>query len=249
VARISYDDETATAYQAVREVPRGGLSEWRDAVERHLHPSAGMTVVDIGAGTGAFAGAFRAWFGVEIVAVEPSDAMRARIPELPGIRALAGEAAALPLPDGSADAVWISNVLHHIPDLEAAAAEIRRVLLPGGPILIRAGMSGTGYAGVEVLDWFPEAARTIDTFPSVEAVCAAFAAAGFRREALAKVREAFPLRLSVLLEQIDAFRQAETPLRGLTDAEFRRGKERIRAAVDAGEPDERWNHLDLLVLR
>ena len=31
MARISYDEQTAAAFRAVREVPRDGLSEWRDA--------------------------------------------------------------------------------------------------------------------------------------------------------------------------------------------------------------------------
>jgi SAM-dependent methyltransferase len=80
MARISYDDQTAAAYKAVREVPRDGLGAWREAVRRHLRPSPGMTVVDIGAGTGAFAAAFSDWFDLAIVAVEPSAAMRAQIP-------------------------------------------------------------------------------------------------------------------------------------------------------------------------
>ena len=52
MARISYDEQTAAAFKAVREVPRDGLSEWREAVRRHLRPWQGMTLVDIGAGTG-----------------------------------------------------------------------------------------------------------------------------------------------------------------------------------------------------
>ena len=32
MARISYDDQTAAAYKAVREVPREGLEAWREAV-------------------------------------------------------------------------------------------------------------------------------------------------------------------------------------------------------------------------
>ena len=72
MARISYDEQTAAAFKAVREVPRDGLSEWREAVRRQLRPSQGMTLVDIGAGTGQFAAAFSDWFDLDVVAVEPS---------------------------------------------------------------------------------------------------------------------------------------------------------------------------------
>ena len=98
MARISYDEPTAAAYKAVREIPRDGLSEWREAVRRHLRPSPGMTLVDIGAGTGQFAAAFSDWFGLSILAVEPSAAMRAKIPARPGIQIFEGHASTLPLP-------------------------------------------------------------------------------------------------------------------------------------------------------
>ena len=74
MARISYSDQTAAAYKAVREVPRVGLGAWREAVRRHLGPSPGMTLVDIGAGTGAFAAAFNDWFDLAIVAVDTAAA-------------------------------------------------------------------------------------------------------------------------------------------------------------------------------
>ena len=86
-----------------------------------------MTLVDIGAGTGQFATAFSDWFDIAVVAVEPSAAMRERIPRSPAIDPRQGDATALPLADASADAAWLSLVIHHIPDLEAAAREIQRV--------------------------------------------------------------------------------------------------------------------------
>jgi ubiquinone/menaquinone biosynthesis C-methylase UbiE len=147
VARISYDDQTAAAYKASREIPRDGLAEWREAVRRHLTPSPGMTLVDIGAGTGVFATAFSDWFGLSVLAVEPSAAMRAQIPGRRGIRVVEGQASALPLPDQSADGAWMSLMIHHVPDLEAAARDIRRVLRPGAPVLIRHGISGPGRSG------------------------------------------------------------------------------------------------------
>ena len=252
MARIRYDDPTAEAYKAVREIPRDGLAEWRDAVRRHLRPRPGMTLVDIGAGTGQFAAAFSDWFEIGVVAVEPSAAMRAQIPRTPSIEVLEGDASALPLPDRSADAAWMSLVLHHVADLEAAAREIRRVLRPGAPMLLRQGFPGR-LDGVELVRWFPETARAVDTYPSLEDTCAAFAAAGFRQDALERVRETYPGSLADFLGEVDTFRQADTTMRVLTDDEFVRDKERLRRAVrdaeDAGDPGTRSNWLDLVVFR
>jgi SAM-dependent methyltransferase len=183
--------------------------------------------------------------------------MRDQIPRTPSIQVFEGIASALPLPDESADAAWLSNVIQHIPDLGVAAHEIRRVLRPGAPVLIRAGMSHQGftgrYDGVENVRWFPETARTVDTFPSVEETCKAFAAAGFHRDALEQVRETYPTSLADFLDQVDTLRQVDTTMRGLTEDEFLRGKERLRRAVrqaeDTANPQTRSNSLDLLVLR
>jgi SAM-dependent methyltransferase len=249
MARIEYDAPTATAFKAVRELPREGLEEWRSAVARHLRPTPAMTVVDIGAGTGAFSTAFSDWFDVGMIAVEPSAAMRERIPERPAIHVVEGDAGALPLADTSADGAWLSLVIHHVPDLEAAAREIRRVLRPGAPVLIRQGFPGR-VDGVELVRWFPETARTVDTYPSVADTCEAFAAAGFRRVALEQVTETYPGDLGDFLSRVDEFRRADTTMRQLTDDEFLRGKERLERAVRyAASPEPRTNRLDLLVLR
>jgi len=252
MARITYDDQTAAAFKTVREVPRDGLGHWRDAIRRHLSPLPGMTVADIGAGTGAFAAALSDWFGLSILAVEPSAAMRAQIPRRPGIQVLEGDASALPLADGSADGAWLSLVIHHIPDLETAAREIRRVLRPGASVLIRQGFPGRTNR-VELVRWFPETARTVDTYPSVERTCQAFAAAGFSRGALEQIPETYRTSLAEFLAQADTFRRADTTMRNLTEEEFLRGKERLRrAAQDAEEtpsPEPRTSWLDLLVLR
>jgi len=249
MARMTYDDQTAAAYKAVREVPRDGLGEWRDAIRRHLSPLPGMTLVDIGAGTGQFAAAFSDWFGLAILAVEPSAAMRAQIPCRPGIQVLEGDASALPLPDGSADGAWLSLVIHHIPDLEAAAREIRRVLRPGAPVLIRQGFPGRADT-THTFPWefFPETARTSDTYPSVEQACQAFATAGFHRDALEQVPETLASPAE-FLARADTFRRADTNMRNLTEEEFLRGKERLRRAAQIPGPAPRTNWLDLLVLR
>jgi ubiquinone/menaquinone biosynthesis C-methylase UbiE len=49
----------------------------------------------------------------------------------------AGSAEQIPLPAGSCDLVLMFLVFHHVGDRAAAAAEISRVLRPGGRVLIR----------------------------------------------------------------------------------------------------------------
>lgn len=260
MARISYDEQTAAAFKAVREVPREGLLEWREAVRRHLRPTQEMSLVDIGAGTGTFAAAFSDWFDLSVLAVEPSAAMRETIPRTPTIQVFEGDATALPLPDASADAAWLSLVIHHISDLGVAAREIRRVLRPGAPVLIRQGfpdryepVGNLKLDRIELVRWFPETARAIATFPTITQTCKAFAAAGFHQDALEQVRETYPTSLAVFLGQVDTLRHADTTMRILTEDEFLRGKERLRRAVqlaeDTATPETRSNWLDLLVLR
>jgi ketosteroid isomerase-like protein len=47
-----------------------------------------------------------------------------------------GRAEALPLPDATVDLVWCRNALYHVAAIDRAAAEFRRVLRPGGRVLV-----------------------------------------------------------------------------------------------------------------
>jgi SAM-dependent methyltransferase len=58
-----------------------------------------------------------------------------RVFSLPGV-VLECDATSLDFPDGTFDVVYSFGVLHHIPEVEKAAAEIGRVLKPGGELLV-----------------------------------------------------------------------------------------------------------------
>jgi SAM-dependent methyltransferase len=92
---------------------------------------AGLRVLDLGAGTGKLT-ALLAERGADVTAVEPDEAMLAELRRrVPSARALAGPAEAIPLPDGSVDAILCAQSLHWF-DLSRAVPEIARVLIAGG---------------------------------------------------------------------------------------------------------------------
>jgi len=241
--RITYDDTAAAAFQASRHLSEDGLAAWRSAAERHLAPRPGQRLLDLGSGTGSWARAFTTWFpGIEVLAVEPSAAMRARSVYLPVV---AGHAARVPVIDGVLDAVWMSTVIHHVPDLVAAAHELRRVVRPGAPVLIRSVFAGR-HDGISLVRYFPDVATVLDTYPGVERVEAAFAAAGFRTVALERVAQTTAASLP---EAVRALRRdAHTPLKLISDEAYEAGLVRLReAAATATGPVV--DAMDLLVLR
>lgn len=183
MARIDYDERAATAFAAARPLSHSAMTPWRAAIVRLLEPRPGMRVLDVGAGTGTWTTALVGWFGITVIAVEPSAAMRARsaCPAMIG-----GDAQALPLGPATMDGAWLSTVVHHLPDLPAAARELARVLRPGAPVLIRSAFAGR-CQHIGLTRFWPEAAAVLDTFPSVAEVRAAFGAAGFTPAALQPV--------------------------------------------------------------
>ena len=98
----------------------------------YLVERIGRRVLDLGAGTGKLARQLSA-AGLDVVAVEPLDEMRALIPD--GIEARAGTAEAIPLPDDFVDAVVVAQAFHWF-DRDPAVREIERVLRPGGALAL-----------------------------------------------------------------------------------------------------------------
>jgi SAM-dependent methyltransferase len=104
-------------------------------------------VLDAGAGTGANLPHLRA--ASRVVAAEPDPAMRrrmaAKLADAPVPVELTGDAAeALQQPDASFDAVVFTQVLCTVADPDRALAEARRVLRPGGRLIILEHVRGNG---------------------------------------------------------------------------------------------------------
>ncbi len=99
------------------------------------------TLFDGGAGSGEFSRrALEDGLCGHVVALEPPDGNLAFLKRNLGrdkrAQVLAASLLEIPLPDASADAVLCTQVLEHIAEHEKAAAELSRVLKPGGVGLI-----------------------------------------------------------------------------------------------------------------
>ena len=133
-------DDSAPYYERIASWGFFGTGNWyrRWALVRAgLKP--GMAVIDVAAGTGITARAAATVTGApeSITCVEPSLGMlRECGRRLPKARHLQGVADALPLPDASFDFLSMGFALRHVEDLEGAFREFRRVLKPGGLLLI-----------------------------------------------------------------------------------------------------------------
>jgi arsenite methyltransferase len=134
---LQFDDETARRIETTYTTP--DIVAQRREVLRLLALLPGEHVVDVGAGPGFLAAEMAAAVGRSgrVVAVDPSANMR----ELARSRGTSfevsdGSAEALPLPDGAVDAAVATQVLEYVPDVPGALAEIRRVLRPGGRVLL-----------------------------------------------------------------------------------------------------------------
>ena len=124
-------DQTAATYDQDRAKLIPGYDAFYLTAVRLL-PAEADYILDLGAGTGKLT-ARLAGRELEVVAVEPSDRMRAQLTaELgDGVTALAGSAEAIPLPDGSLDAILVAQAWHWV-DPERAVPEVARALRPGG---------------------------------------------------------------------------------------------------------------------
>ena len=122
---------------------RPGFRDLRDRIVELAEPRAGDTVVDVGSGTGLLSLAF-AQCTARVWAIDSSPAMneylrvKAASADLHNIETVLASAVSLPLVDGVADLVVSNYCLHELrrADKYRALAEARRVLKPGGRVVI-----------------------------------------------------------------------------------------------------------------
>lgn len=135
--------------------PRDPLHNWIRVWEypfvyRHLQSNPGSAmphskaqIVDLGSGATFFPFAI-ARLGYSVIAVDADPRAKASLDKAIGrvsagagsVTSLLADARSIDLETESVDGVYCISVLEHIPDFEAAIAEVRRILRPGGVFVL-----------------------------------------------------------------------------------------------------------------
>ena len=109
-----------------------------------LEPSSGERVLEVGPGTGYYSLPVARWVGpsgrLDVLDIQQEmldhTLRRAAEEGIANISAARADAREMPYPDDSFDAAFLVTVLGEIPDQEAALRELRRVVKPGGRIVV-----------------------------------------------------------------------------------------------------------------
>jgi len=229
---VDYSGRMAEAYPAGRALSDDVLRMWADAAARHLLAPAGI-VADIGAGTGRFSGALAQRLGRPLVAVEPAAGMReqARRAIAPGVSLIGGRAEAVPARSHCCALIWMSQSVHHVADLDACGQELRRVLIDGGRVLLRAMFDVR--AGWPLAPYFPGAVEYAEArFPSLERVVRAFRRAGLELVTREEFEQTTVRNAEELIRRTRL--RADSTLASLADDEFEGGLRRLEAAAAGG---------------
>jgi arsenite methyltransferase len=137
------DFDAETARRLLKSYLTQDVIEQRRAIREALALQAGEHVLDVGSGPGLLAAEMVAEVGANgsVTGVDPSEDMlaiaRAPLTDAdPRLTFVSGGATVLPFEDDSFDAATSTQVYEYVADMPAALAEVRRVLRPGGRLLI-----------------------------------------------------------------------------------------------------------------
>ena len=243
---VDYDKtRIAATYDAARGYRPEVLKQWLDLVAAHA-PSDLALIVDLGCGTGRFTQPLAERFQAMVIGIDPSqrmlDVARAKLGNA-RVEFRQASAEKLPLEDACADMIFMSMVLHHLPDRPAMTRECHRILRDKGRLCVRNCTRNIVYPQSR---FFPGMRPLVDAeLPSSEDVVALFEAAGLRRRAHEIVTHTVAASWQEFADKLAL--RADSFLARLPDREFEAGLAALRAYASGRAPEAITEQIDFFV--
>jgi len=235
-ARVNYD-EIAGTFDA-RYTPGlydGVLAALVDLITAKRPRSA----LEVGCGTGHWMSALRESVEYLCGADCSLEMLRRAAAKCPGAGLLRATAQALPFRDASVDLVFCVNAIHHFERFEEFIAEAKRLLRPGGTLVVIGMDPHHGRDQWCVYDYFPETwVADLARYPSSGQIIDAMLRVGFSG---VECRVASRFRQTrwgrAVLADPELQRNGCSQLALLSDAQYEAGISRIESALRRAERD------------
>lgn len=134
-----YKEESRLFFNKVCNKKHGNSEKLDASILTNYPPKAGERVIDLGCGDGRFLEKLRRIdSSIDLYGVDISEKMIAAGKErkIPGCTLEVGDAENLPYGDQIMDRIYCLNSFHHYPNPQRVAEELRRVLKPGGVLIV-----------------------------------------------------------------------------------------------------------------
>lgn len=169
---VNYD-EISKIYDDVRE----GDIVFINHFLQELPPDNGLNILDIGCGTGNYTDLFQKVTQTkhyQVYGIEPSEGMIGKARQKNShITFQQAAADAIPSEDNFFDFVFMTDIIHHIPDIRKMFAEVHRILKPHGKVCIVT-QSHRQIEARPIVQFFPGTVRVDKArYPDIDEVIAA----------------------------------------------------------------------------
>jgi ubiquinone/menaquinone biosynthesis C-methylase UbiE len=242
--RTNYD-AIAQAYDQRYE--RNEFRALESVVDDFATRGESQRLLEVGCGTGHWLARLAAR-GVAVAGLDASLEMLAKAREkLADVELVHGRAESLPWHDASFDRVLCINALHHFSDKVTFVREARRVLRPGGALLIIGLDPHSGFDRWFIYEWFDGVLELdLARYPATAEIREWLNGAGFSDIATSVAQHAVAsLDAETAIQKGQLNRAATSQLTILTEAEYASALERIRERAASERAQGRALHLEV----
>lgn len=228
----------AENFDFARSMPDETLAFWMDTLRKTVPALNVEKILDLGGGTGRFAGALQRAYNCHVIVFDPAEEMldQGRKRGFWNTSWVCGVGEDIPLETGEIDIVWMSNAFHHLDNKSRTLKEVYRVLKPQGFLAIRNGTRETD-AEIKWMDLVPEVRQSENyNIPHRIDIINEVLSNGF---SLVKTEVVYQKFASTYLEYYEKIsRRGLSLLISISDEAFNRGMANVRKWIDTQPRDQ-----------